>query len=70
MAFTESSLNAQLAADGAGCIITRFITIGNTATDVYAQNINSTSDKTGALQIAQTNTAAQAATLLRAALSS
>lgn len=69
MAFTEATLNAQLAADGAGCKIVRFINVGSTATDVYVQNVNSTSDKFGCLQIAQTNTAAQAATLLRAALS-
>ena len=69
MAFTEAQLAAQLATDSAGYQIVRFINVGSTATDVYAQNMNTTSRKAGFLQIAQTNTAAQAATLLRAALS-
>lgn len=67
MAFTEAQLQAQLAADGSGCVITRFIAVGTTHTDVYAQNMNATSsEKTGGTQIAQTNTAAQAAAILRA----
>lgn len=69
MAFTEAQLQAQIAADGAGCKITQFINIGTTKTDVYVENMNSTSRKFGGLQIAQTNTAAQAAALLRTALS-
>jgi hypothetical protein len=69
MAFTEAQLQAQLDAEGLCCEITRFDAAGASATDVYAQNVNSTSRKAGWLQIPQTNTAAQAATLLKAALS-
>ena len=73
MAFTEAALQAQLDAEGLNCRITSFIPIviasSHDYTDVAAQNVNSTSRKTGMLQIAQTNTAAQAAVLLKAALS-
>lgn len=68
MAFTEAQLQAQIAAEGANCTITDFIPNGS-YTDVYVQNMNSTSRKFGGLLIAQSNTAAQAATLLKAALS-
>lgn len=69
MAFTEAQLQAQLDAEGFCCRIIRFDAAGASATDVTAQNVNSVSRKTGTLQIAQTNTAAQAATALKAALS-
>lgn len=68
MAFTEAQLQAQVDADGFGCKIIRFINVSTTHTDVTAQNVNSTSRKTGTLQIAQSNTASQAAALLRTAL--
>ena len=65
MAFTEAQLQAQIASDGSGAKITKFLNAG-TSTDVYVQNLNSTtSDKSGWTQIAQTNTAAQAAALIR-----
>lgn len=65
MAFTEAQLQAQLATDGAGAKITQFLTAG-ASTDVYVQNLNSTtSEKAGWTQIAQSNTAAQAAALIR-----
>jgi len=69
MAFTEAELQTQIAAEGLNCRITRFSAAGASATDVYAENVNSTSRKSGWAQIAQSNTAAQAATLLKAALS-
>ena len=70
MAFTEAQLQAQIDADGAGCKIIRFIHAGTTHTDVWAQNLNATSSgKTGGTQIAQTNTAAQAAAILRSKIS-
>jgi uncharacterized protein YllA (UPF0747 family) len=73
MAFTEAQLQAQLDTEGLNCRITRFIPIviasSHDYTDVYAENVNSTSRKAGMLQIAQSNTAAQAATLLKARLS-
>ena len=73
MAFTESQLQAQLDSEGLACRITSYQPIlvsgSHTSTDVYAQNVNSTSRKFGGLQIPQSNTAAQAATLLKAALS-
>jgi hypothetical protein len=69
MAFTEPQLQAQLDSEGFNCKVIRFDAAGASATDVFAQNVNTTSRKSGWLQIAQTNTAAQAATLLKAALS-
>ena len=69
MAFTEAQLQAQLDAEGFNCRITRFdATSSASYTDVYAENVNSVSRKTGMVQIAQSNTAAQAATALKAAL--
>lgn len=66
MAFTESQLQAQIASDGSGAKITKFLNAG-TSTDVYVQNLNTTtSDKSGWTQVPQSNTAAQAATLIRA----
>ena len=70
MAFTEAQLQAQIAADGLNCKIIRFdATASASYTDVCVENLNSTSRKTGWAQIAQSNTAAQAATALKAALS-
>ena len=70
MAFTQSALQAQLDTDGQGCKVTRFdATISASYTDVYVQNVNKTSSiKTGWTQIAQSNTAAQAAALVRSKL--
>lgn len=67
MAFTESSLQAQLDADGAGCKITMY-NAGDAYTDVYVQNVNSTSRKSGVTQIDNSRTAAQAASDIRANL--
>lgn len=70
MAFTEATLQAQIDAEGLNCKITRFdATASADYTDVYAENVNSTSRKAGWVQIAQSNTAAQAATALKAGLS-
>lgn len=70
MAFTEATLQAELDAEGANCKIIRFdATSSASYTDVTAQNVNSVSRKTGTVQIAQSNTAAQAATALKAGLS-
>jgi hypothetical protein len=69
MAFTEAQLQAQLASDGAGAKITQFLAAGASSTDVYVQNLNSTtSEKAGWTQVAQSNTAAQAAALIRSNL--
>ena len=71
MAFTQAQLQTELdsAASGLNCIITKFDSAGGSATDVGVQNFNTSARKTGIVQIAQTNTAAQAATALLAALS-
>lgn len=72
MAFTEAQLQTQIDADttlGACVRITKFDAAGASATDVGVQNLNIVSRKTGVVQIAQTNTAAQALTALRAGLS-
>lgn len=72
MAFTEAQLQTEINSDstlGAGVRIVRFDAAGASATDVTIQNLNVTSRKTGTVQIAQTNTAAQALTALRAGLS-
>jgi len=69
MAFTQAQLQAQVDADGLNCKITRFdATSSASYTDVYVQNMNSTADKSGWVQVAQSNTAAQAATAIRAAM--
>lgn len=66
MAFTQAQLQAELDADGLNCIVTRFDAAGASATDVYVQNENiNSSRKSGWTQVAQTNTAAQAAALIR-----
>lgn len=71
MAFTQAQLQTELdsAASGLNCIITKFDAAGGSATDVGVQNFNTSARKTGIVQIAQTNTAAQAAAALLAALS-
>jgi len=71
MAFTQISLQAQLTADGAGCLITQFIAAGDSNTDVYVQNENaSSSRKAGWTQIVNTRTATQAAGDIRTNLTS
>ena len=72
MAFTEAQLQTQIDADttlGSCVRIIKFDAAGASATDVGIQNLNSVSRKTGTVQIAQTNTAAQALTALKAGLS-
>lgn len=69
MAFTQAELQAEIDADGLNCKITQFnATSSASYTDVYVQNMNSTADKSGWVQVAQSNTAAEAATAIRAAL--
>jgi len=68
MAFTESTLQAQLSAEGLNAKITSFI-VGASYTDVFVQNINSTSRKSGWSQVANTETASSAATAIKAKLS-
>lgn len=70
MAFTEAQLQAQINSDAGGSCarIIRFDAAGS-STDVTVQNLNNVSRKTGTVQIAQTNTAAQALTALKAGLS-
>ena len=71
MAFTQATLQAQLTADGAGCLITQFIAAGDSNTDVYVQNENaSSSRKAGWTQIVNTRTATQAAGDIRTNLTS
>lgn len=68
MAFTEAQLQAQINTDGLNARITQFLTTGSN-TDVFVQNMNgTTSKKAGWTQVAQSNTAAQAAALIRANL--
>ena len=70
MAFTEAQLLTDLQTSGLNVRIVAFIPVGTTATDVYIENANDTKVKSGPmLQIAQTNTAAQAHVLLDAAMS-
>jgi len=66
MAFTEAQLAAQLTAPEQ---ITGFVAnSAGTYTDVQVQNMNTTARKAGLVQCAQTLSAAQAATAIRAAL--
>lgn len=68
MAFTESTLQAQLDSDGSCCRITQF-NVGGTTTDVYVQNENiNSSRKSGWTQVTNTRTAAQAAGDIRTSL--
>lgn len=66
MSFTEATLQAQLSYPAQ---IVRYTPVSTTHTDVTVQNANTTSRKTGSLQIAQTNSATEAAALVLAALS-
>lgn len=67
MAFTQAQLNAQLTAPEQ---VVAFVNDSTGSyTDIYCQNMYSTARKAGWTQIAQTQTAAQAATAIRAALS-
>lgn len=70
MAFTEAQLQSQIDSDAGGLCarIIRFDAAGASATDVTVQNQNNCSRKTGTVQIAQSNTAAQALTALKAGL--
>lgn len=70
MAFTAVELQTEIAADGAGAKVTQFLNAGS-STDVFVQNLNgTTSKKSGWTQVAQSNTAAQAAALIRTKLTS
>ena len=72
MAFTEAQLQTALdtAVSGAGCKIIRFdATSSASFTDVGVQNLNTSAEKTGYVQIAQSNNATQAAAAVLAALS-
>lgn len=73
MAFTQAQLQTEIDNDTAlgNCVrITRFdATSSASYTDVGIQNLNKDSSvKTGMVQIAQSNTAAQALTALKAGL--
>lgn len=70
MAFTEAQLQTEINSDAGGLCarIIRFDAAGGLHTDVTVQNQNNCSRKTGTLQIAQSNTAAQALTALKAGL--
>jgi hypothetical protein len=72
MAFTEAQLQTEINSDtgGAGLRILRFDNTSSSGyTDVTLQNLNSTSRKTGTVQVAQTNTAAQALAAIKVGLS-
>lgn len=70
MAFTQAQLQAQIDTSGLNCIITKFDNTSSASfTDVGVQNFNTSAKKTGIVQIAQSNTAAQAAAALLTALS-
>jgi len=69
MAFTQAQLQTEINSSGLNCIITKFDAAGGSATDVGVQNLNTSARKTGIVQVAQTNTAAQAAAAILAALS-
>lgn len=69
MAFTESQLQAELDSQGLRCIITKFDNTSSASfTDVGVQNLNTSARKTGIVQVAQSNTASQAATAIINAL--
>jgi hypothetical protein len=72
MAFTQAQLQTELdtAVSGLNCVITKFdATASASFTDVGVQNMNTSAKKTGIVQVAQSNTAAQAAAAILAALS-
>jgi hypothetical protein len=71
MAFTEAQLLTDLQSSGTDMVveIIGFIPVGTLLTDVYVQNHKGTKTQTGPwVQIAQTNTAAQAHVLIAAAM--
>ena len=71
MAFTESQLQTALdtALSGAGCKVIRFdATSSASFTDVTVQNLNTSADKTGTVQVATSNNATQAAAAILAAM--
>jgi hypothetical protein len=71
MAFTEAQLVAQLDANGTGRTITleSFIPLGTTATSIYAIGVIAPyAGRSRWMDIAQTNTAAQAAALVQSNL--
>jgi predicted tellurium resistance membrane protein TerC len=70
MAFTEAQLLADLITSNPAIKIIAFIPVGTTATDVYVEGVSDSKFKTGPMiQIAQTNTAAQAHAIIDAAMS-
>lgn len=72
MAFTEATLVAQLDSTGQGRTITlqTFNPISATITDIYAIGVTAPyAGRSRWMQIAQTNTPAQAAAAIQAALS-
>lgn len=70
MAFTEAQLLTDLQSSGLSVRIVAFIPVGTTGTDVYIENANDNKIKSGPMiQIAQTNTAAQAHAIIDAAMS-
>jgi len=71
MAFTQAQLQTELdtAVSGLNCIITKFDNTSSASfTDVGVQNMNTSAKKTGIVQVAQSNTAAQAAAAILTAL--
>ena len=71
MAFTQASLQTALdnAASGNNCIVTQFMaTSSANYTDVMVQNMNTSAQKTGWVQVASADTAAQAAADILTAL--
>ncbi len=69
MAFTQAQLQTELNSQGLNCIITKFdATSSASFTDVGVQNLNTSARKTGIVQVAQSNTASQAATAIINAL--
>jgi hypothetical protein len=71
MAFTEAQLNAQLDPASTGRTITiGELIIGPTTTDVYAVGVTAPyAGRSRWVQVASSNTAAQAATAIQTALS-
>jgi len=68
MAFTQASVQAEMVADGLGCII-NFYQVGATVTDIGVQNLNTTSSrKTGMTQVLNSRSAAQAYSDIKANL--
>jgi len=69
MAFTQAQLQTELDSAGLNCVITKFdATASASFTDVGVQNMNTSAKKTGIVQVAQSNTASQAAAAILTAL--